>query len=207
MVVNIYVDGFNLYYGCLRGSPYKWLDLDALARRLFPRDTVHRIRYFTALVTARPGNLQAPARQQMYLRALGTIPHVSTHLGHFLTHPVWMPIAHPRRGGATSVEVIKTEEKGSDINLATYLILDAFHRDCETAAVISNDSDLKEPITLVQRELGIPVGVVNPHPASHRSRALQPTFFKQLRLSVLPACQFPSVLQDAQGTFHRPATW
>jgi uncharacterized LabA/DUF88 family protein len=206
MIVNVYVDGFNLYYGCLRGTPYKWLDLDALARRLFPRDSIHRIRYFTALVTARPGNPQAPTRQQTYLRALGTVPHLSTHLGHFLTHPVRMPLANPR-GGATSVEVMKTEEKGSDVNLAAYLLLDAFRRDCETAAVISNDSDLKEPIALVQSELGIPVGVVNPHPAPHRSRALQPSFFKQLRPSVLPACQFPAVLQDRQGTFRRPPAW
>jgi hypothetical protein len=37
--------------------------------------------------------------------------------------------------------VIKTEEKGSDVNLATYLLLDAFKQDCEAAVVISNDSD------------------------------------------------------------------
>ena len=207
MIVNVYVDGFNVYYGCLRGTPYKWLDLDALCRRLLPQDSVHRIRYFTALVTARPGNLQAPQRQLTYLRALETIPHMSIHLGHFLSHPVRMPLAHPRRGGAQTVEVIKTEEKGSDVNLATYLLLDAFHKDCETAVVITNDSDLKEPITLVQRELGIPVGVVNPHPVAFRSRALSPAFFKQLRASPLPACQLPPVLTDAQGSFHKPASW
>jgi hypothetical protein len=207
MIVNVCVDGFNVYYGCLRGTPYKWLDLDALCRRLLPQDTIHRIRYFTALVTARPGNLQAPQRQLTYFRALETIPQLTVHLGHFLSHPVRMPLAHPRHGGATTVEVIKTEEKGSDVNLATYLLLDAFHQDCETAVVVSNDSDLKEPIALVQRELGIPVGVVNPHPATLRSRAIRPAFFKQLRSSTLPACQFPPVLTDAQGAFHKPASW
>ncbi len=118
-----------------------------------------------------------------------------------------MPLAHPQSGWPPTVEVMKTEEKGSDVNLATYLLLDAFRRDCETAVVISNDSDLKEPISLVQKELGIPVGVVNPHPAVHRSRALQPAFFKQLRPSVLPACQFPHVLQDARGTIRKPVDW
>jgi hypothetical protein len=48
-----------------------------------------------------------------------------------------MPLAHPRPGGPAAVEVIKTEEKGSDVNLATYLLLDAFRRDCDTAIVIS----------------------------------------------------------------------
>ena len=87
------------------------------------------------------------------------------------------------------------------------MLLDAFRQECETSVVISNDSDLKEPIAVVQRELGMRVGVVNPHPAERRSRALAPTFFKQLRPSVLPACQFPPTLGDAHGTVHKPAEW
>jgi len=207
MVTNVYVDGFNLYYGCLRGTQYRWLDLEALCRRLLPQDSIHRIRYFTARVTPRPSNPQAPQRQQAYLRALETIPYLTVHLGHFLSHPVRMPLAHPQSGGPPTVEVVKTEEKGSDVNLATYLLLDAFRKDCETAVVISNDSDLKEPIAVVQQQLGIAVGVVNPHPAMHRSRALQPAFFKQLRPSVLPSCQFPPLLQDTRGTIRKPVGW
>jgi hypothetical protein len=105
------------------------------------------------------------------------------------------------------VEVIKTEEKGSDVNLATYLLLDGFQRDYDVAAVISNDSDLKEPIALTRTVLGLPVGVVNPHPASRRSRALQATFFKQLRHSVLRACQLPPGLTDGRGQIRKPAGW
>lgn len=44
MATIVYVDGFNLYYGALRGSPYKWLDLEALSRRLLPKDDIHLIR-------------------------------------------------------------------------------------------------------------------------------------------------------------------
>jgi len=72
MLTNVYVDAFNLYYGCLKGTPYRWLDLDALCRQLLPRDQIHRIRYFTALVSGRPGDLRQPQRQQAYLRALQT---------------------------------------------------------------------------------------------------------------------------------------
>ncbi len=109
-----------------------------------------------------------------------------------------MPLASPRRGART-VEVLKTEEKGSDVNLATFLLLDAFKKDCNVAVVISNDSDLKLPIEVAQDELGLRVGVVNPHPPSRRSRALQPTFFKQIRSTALDACQFPPVLLPAPG--------
>jgi hypothetical protein len=73
--------------------------------------------------------------------------------------------------------------------------------------VISNDSDLKLPIEVVQHELGLRVGVVNPHPPARRSRALQPTFFKQIRPSALAACQFPPVLSDATGEIRKPKRW
>lgn len=207
MIANVYVDGFNLFYGCLKGTPYKWLDLEALAGRLLPKDRIHRIRYFTArLVEHRrePGRAQ---RQETYLRALSTSRLVSIHFGHFLTSRVRMPLAEPPPSGPRTVEVLKTEEKGSDVNLATYLLLDAFRRDCDAAVVITNDSDLREPINLVRKELRIPVGVINPHPALRRSNVLQGTFFKQLRPTVLASCQLPRVMKDATGTFSKPATW
>ena len=50
--------------------------------------------------------------------------------------------------------MIKTEEKCSDVNLATYLLADAFRADAGTFVVVSNDSDLMEPIRLVSQELG-----------------------------------------------------
>ena len=91
--------------------------------------------------------------------------------------------------------------------LATFLLLDAFQHDCDVAVVISNDSDLKLPIEVAQEQLGIKVGVVNPHPAGRRSRALKPTFFKQLRTSALVTSQFPPMLNDANGQIHKPAAW
>jgi len=119
MATNVYVDAFNLYYGSLKGTPYRWLDLGAFCARLLPKDRINRIRYFTATVSARPDNPDAPQRQQVYLRALETIPGLSIHFGHYLSHVTRMPLANPRRGGARTVEVVKTEEKGSDVNLAT----------------------------------------------------------------------------------------
>jgi hypothetical protein len=205
--MNVYIDAFNLYYGAVKDTPYRWLDLDALCRRLFPRDDINRIRYFTAIVSARPSDPQQPQRQQAYLRALRTIPNLSIHLGYYLSHSTRMALAQPRRLGPKTVEVLKTEEKGSDVNLATFLLLDGFRRDYEVASVISNDSDLKVPIEVVRSELGLPVGVVNPHPPVRRSRALEGTFFKQLRPAVLKACQLPPVLQDAQGRVRKPRSW
>jgi hypothetical protein len=63
MATIVYIDGFNLYYGALRGSPSKWLDLEALSRRLLPKDDIHLIRYFTA--PASPPDPTTPNRRNV----------------------------------------------------------------------------------------------------------------------------------------------
>ncbi|MFC0864307.1 NYN domain-containing protein [Sphaerimonospora cavernae] len=210
MLTNVYVDGFNLYYGCLKDTPYKWLDLDALARRLVRQGRVNRIRYFTARVTARPDDPGAHKRQDTYLRALLTIPHLSIHFGRFQERITRMPLAFPEPGAHRTVEVIKTEEKGSDVNLATALLLDAFRRDCDSALVISNDADLAEPIWAVRHDLGVSIGVANPYPYERRAIdliAARPTFLRQINPGMLRACQLPDLVQDAHGKIRRPGRW
>lgn len=204
---NFYVDAFNLYYGCLKGTPDRWLDLDALFRAVFPKNEINRIRYFTAIVESRPADLRRPAHQRAYLRALQTIPNLSIHYGQYKTRAVRLPLAKPPVSGAQTAHVLRTEEKGTDVNLASYLLLDAFRGDCETAIVVSNDADLKTPIEIAKTELGISVGVLNPHPLKRRSFDLQPTFFKQLRRGPIAANQFPRVLKDAHGKIRKPPSW
>jgi uncharacterized LabA/DUF88 family protein len=203
---NVYIDGFNLYYGALKNTPYRWLDPLALCGLLFPRNSVNRIRYFTALVDARPTDLQQPLRQQTYIRALETLECVSVHYGQFQTRKTRMALAKPLPNGTKTVEVLKTEEKGSDVNLGSHLLMDAFNKDCQVAVVISNDADLKEPVTMA-RSLGVTVGIVNPHPKNKRSHDLEGNFFKQLRSGPLAGAQFAEELTDANGIFRRPSAW
>ena len=118
-----------------------------------------------------------------------------------------MPLANPKPGGPATAEILKTEEKGSDVNLASHLLLDAFRNDCDVAVVISNDSDLRVPIRIAEQQLGVTVGVINPQQPKNRSGALKGTFFKQLRPSVPAQCQLPSVITDANGTFRKPGSW
>jgi len=73
----------------------------------------------------------------MYLRALATLPHVSIHLGHFLTKSTTMPLANPQPTGPKFAEVLKPEEKGSDVNLATYLLADSFRQDADAFVIVS----------------------------------------------------------------------
>ncbi|MBI4530987.1 MAG: NYN domain-containing protein [Candidatus Latescibacteria bacterium] len=208
MRTSIYVDGFNLYFGALKGTPYRWLDVAAMCRFLLaPVHQITQIRYFTATVLPRPHDPQQPIRQQTYLRALQTLPYVSIIYGTFLSHVVEMPRADSPTSPPEMVRVIKTEEKGSDVNLATYLVKDGYENAYECAVVVSNDSDLVEPIKVVRDTLKKVVGVIVPHKRPSAELRRYATFTKKIRQPVLAASQLPSVLQDAQGTFHKPATW
>ena len=105
IVANVYIDGFNLYYRALQNTRYKWLDLQALAiRLLFPDFTPRRIRYFTAPID----DPAKQRRQQVYFRALETIPALEIYKGRFQSNPVWRPLANPRPGGPSRAEVVET---------------------------------------------------------------------------------------------------
>ena len=109
--------------------------------------------------------------------------------------------------GTGYARVIKTEEKGSDVNLATHLVVDGFKNDFELAVVVSNDSDLLTPIQVVTQDLGKPVGLLNPHKNPSVSLLPHVLFIKKIRRGVLGQSQFPPVLRDKQGEFYKPASW
>jgi uncharacterized LabA/DUF88 family protein len=204
----VYVDGFNLYYGAVRGTPYRWLDIRRLSELLLPGHSIATIKYFTARVSARHGDPQKPTRQQIYLRALRTIPGLEIIYGSFLSHDVMMPLAEPTPGGPRFVRVTRTEEKGSDVNIATHLMHDAYRRLFQAAVLMTNDSDLLEPIRIVRQELKLDVGILNPHRQTPSRVLIQhASFVKQIRPGVLRSSQFPDTLSDANGTFRKPPGW
>lgn len=217
MRAHIYIDGFNLYYGLVRGTPYKWLDLCKLCSRCLPHDTILKVRYFTAPVQSRPDDPSKDQRQQTYFQALRTLPELEIHLGSFLSNVVSMPLAHPPVGGRRFASVIKTEEKGSDVNLAAYLLLDGFRNAYDVAVVVSDDSDLIEPIRIVRQELGLKVGVLNPrqvvNPISSKKRTSRElrkvsSFYRHIDPAHLPHCLLPDIVLDRDGgTITKPPAW
>ena len=210
-LTNVYIDGFNLYYRALKGTPYRWLDLLKLCQALLPAHQVGHIRYFTALVQPRPNDPQSSQRQAAYIRALETIPTISVHYGVFRTHRKRVIPTTSIPGVSGAIEVWNTEEKGTDVNLASHLLLDGFRESYEQAVVISNDSDFAEVIKMVREDLGFPIGVVNPNvnPKSVTPRVLidAATFTRRLRTNALVSSQFPPILRDSIGTITKPTSW
>ena len=206
----IYIDGFNLYYGAVKGTSHKWLDLKtAFAMLLQPHHQITAIKYFTAQVSGKR-DPQQPVRQQTYWRALqASTPEFQLYKGTFLTHPVTWPLAQPLPGQRYAT-VLKTEEKGSDVNLAVHLLNDAWQDGYDCAMIVSNDSDLAEAMRLVRRHHPSKLlGLVFPRreTGGHPSRELSQHAHFVLRLGagVLAACQLPGRIPGT--TIHTPAAW
>lgn len=147
----VYIDGFNLYYGSLKKTEFKWLDLWAYFQKALPTNcNLAKIKYFTARVSPLPNDPDAPARQDAYIRALRAMypGKIEVIEGHFSTKNVRMPLSLPPH---STVEVIKSEEKGSDVNLAVELVNDSWLGLMDCAVVVSNDADLARAMAVVKR--------------------------------------------------------
>ena len=209
MITNVYIDGFNLYYRALKGTPFRWLDLRRLSQALFPSDTIHRISYFTALVSARPDNPGLTERQLIYLRALTTLADLEVYYGTFRSGVIRRPLVEPIPGLPAKVLVRNSEEKGSDVNLATRLLVDGFNGEYEQAVIVSNDADFAGAMQYVRDELGLKVTLVNPdrRNASPKHLSSSATYVKRLWKSHLRRSQFPDTLTDAVGLIRKPVGW
>lgn len=207
MRVCVYIDGFNFYYRALRNTRFKWLNPLALARNLLNEDDlILRVRYFTARISSRAGDPDAPRRQQIYLSALATLPELKIHYGRFLTKTKYRPtVADPTR----YVEVFDTEEKGSDVNLASFLLHDGWQGQYDAALVFSQDSDLCEPMRMVKCDLCKLIGLVwldNSNPG-RRMRNVS-SFVRHATPARLAAAQFPDALLGRNGHMVRkPVEW
>ena len=203
----VYVDGFNLYYGALKGTSWKWLDLVALFDKVLqPHHRILAVKYFTARVSGTARDPSKPQRQDVYLRALQRYrPEVSMYFGHFLSHVVRAPLVQPA-GNLRTAEVIRTEEKGSDVNLAVHLINDGWLGVYDCAIVVSNDSDLAEAMHLVKQQHGKRIGLVTPG-TGRPSRQLMAhaDFSRHIRPNALQRSQLPDPIPGTN--IRRPARW
>ncbi|MDN5849629.1 MAG: NYN domain-containing protein [Nitrococcus sp.] len=205
----VYVDGFNFYYGAVKGTSWKWLDPAALFRKVLgPQNTLVKLKYFTARVQPTASDPNVHVRQDTYLTALQThCPLVELYFGHFLRHQIAMEHANPP---PPSVQVWKNEEKGSDVNLALHVLNDAWQDAYDCAVVVSNDSDLAESLRLVKAQHKKLIGIVTPG-ARTRTRKTSwrlrqhADFVKPIRTWMLKTSQLPNPIPGT--TIHKPANW
>ena len=210
----VYVDGFNLYYGALKDKAgCRWLNIEEMVKSILPSkptpiNDIVAVKYFTAKISSRANHPNQVNHQNIYLKALKTIPNLEVVLGRYDTHIVRSKLAAPIVGVGSYVDVYKTEEKGSDVNLATHLLHDAHTSAFDVAIVITNDSDLALPIEFVVSKLNKKVGVISPYPKASMHLCKVSSFTRVIRRSNITSSQFADQITDSDGTvLVKPTGW
>jgi len=199
-----YIDGFNLYFG-LKTKGWKslyWLDVHALSGNLLKSgQTLTAVKYFTSRVSATPADPDQPRRQNTFLEALATLPVTTLFFGHYLSKPIQCQ----RCGNQWQ----KNDEKMTDVNIATELLVDAFQNSFDTALLVSADSDLVGPVTKVRALFPAKrVVVVFPPERNSKRLAQEANSYFTLGRSILAQSQLPNPVVKPDGFALRcPATW
>jgi len=167
----VYVDGFNFYYGLLRHSSYKWLDLVKLFEQELlplhdPNIELIKVKLFTAPVLARfaTNKAQAQNSQDRYWRAMTTLYPDKFEIikGHYqASYQNAMKYLSPPNK-EERVDIWKLEEKLTDVQMALHLYRDAVREECEQVVIASNDSDIGPAAKLVKADTHIQVGIIIP---------------------------------------------
>ncbi len=202
----VYIDGFNLYYGALRGGPYKWLNLERYFRLLRPGDCIQKIRYFTARVVG-----SHAASQDAYLSALVTLPLVEIIFGRFKAKQIECLV--PSCSLPSPRFFSSFEEKRTDVNIALWMLHDAQENLCDRLVLISGDSDLVPAIAMVKDHYPTKEIIVYiPARSEIRGAAVELRGIadraKILPLQILHAAQFPAEITNDSGlVIKKPLSW
>ena len=168
---------------------------------LRPGQTLAAVRYFTARVYPDADDPGKVARQRFYLEALGTIPGLSIHYGHFLPKT--------RRCPNCGESMQTYEEKMTDVNIAVEMVRDAHDDLFDAAIVVSADSDLSRPITAIRERLPDKRAIVAfpPNRSSSYLRRIADAAFT-IRRDTLMDSQLPERIVKQDGfELRRPSAW
>ncbi|MDH6238669.1 NYN domain-containing protein [Aurantimicrobium minutum] len=230
-----FVDGFNLYKGVLERRPqYKWLDLRKFAAGMWTDHCLRDVYYFTAPVMKRFASDTAPERQEKYLRVLRN-QGIHVVRGKFRRDEKWLRLKSitrpeviepelPSRFGfvqsalntsslralpdVPKAHVWSFGEKGSDVNLASYLLRSILSNKLNSALVVTGDSDLTTPIHFcVEAGANVRVVIPNKQLGNAALRQAATTWF-ELHPSTLENFQLPrSFITPKGGNIVRPQEW
>ena len=204
----VYVDGFNLYYGAVKDTKWKWLDLQKYFSLLRQDDDLQAIKYFTAMIDG-----SHRSNQETYLLALATLPKIHIILGKFKLKRVRCLVKNCQFKGLRIFQM--PEEKRTDVNIAAHMLQDAVLDQCDRLVLVSGDSDLAPAIAMVKEmapEKQVVVYVPAKASAPTRGAAVElraaADRHRTLPLALIPRAQLPPKLPDGQGGWIvKPASW
>ena len=219
-----YVDGQNLYFSCLKGTAFKWLDLERLLKRIVcevkPESELISIRYFTSPIKgnlARHGKISAHAQAE-YLRALKCNPMIDIIEGRFSVRGVHA-LRHLIPPDLTArVRIWRAEEKETDVSIAMAMYRDARDGAADHLVLVTNDSDLLPALRAIRDDATVMVGVILPLKKKVASESAAPRPSTSLALHAdwllphiaeadLAACQLAPLIHTRRRPARRPAHW
>lgn len=231
----IYIDGYNFYYGCLRGTPHKWLDLLPLFENHILPSTLLKdgdghirqsvllpspsIKFFTAKiiesVARSTDSVSSQARYHTALRKLhdGRIELIE---GYYAVNKMKVKVVdadEPNRPPreCKEVQAWKVEEKQSDVNLALQVYHDAITGQIDHAVIVTNDTDIAPALAMIRAHTQVLMGVVVPttdhtRPPNTDLVKLAHWTRRHINSSELAACQLPRVIPGKRPTI-KPDSW
>lgn len=231
----IYIDGYNFYYGCLRGTPYKWLDLlplfetHILPSALIKDDNGHilqsvllpspSIKFFTArIIESVVRGVDSVSSQARYHTALRKLHNGRIELieGYYAVNKMKVKIVDAQDPGkppreCQEIQAWKVEEKQSDVNLALQVYHDAITGQIDHAVIVTNDTDIAPALEMIRTHTNVLIGVVVPtkdHTRSPNTDLVKFAHWKRehVTASELAACQLPRVIQGRKPTT-KPESW
>jgi uncharacterized LabA/DUF88 family protein len=222
-----YVDGYNLYYGCLKNTAYKWLDLQQLFAQLLhqqnPDTEIVAIKFFTAPVItkfATHGDL-AQSSQQRYHHALETLYPDSIHIinGYYnaAKNNAMYYLKPPSK--TQRVEVWNLEEKQTDVNIALTAYRDAVKEHAEQFVFVTNDTDQEPTLKLIRDDFAdrVKIGVVLPikentsdtksRPGNQKLSQYADWTRKHIKAEELASSQLPQRITTHKKPIVKPEYW
>ena len=225
----IYVDGYNLYFGRLKHTPYKWLDIHSLfggpmLRENAPDAQVSQIKYFTADVKTKFASRRhiANASQERYHRAL--LERHSTGIeiikGYYSIEGRPLPRYKQPPDKTDRVKVWTLEEKQTDVNIALHVYRDTVvKKACQLAVIVSNDTDLEPALKMIRddADTNIQIGIILPVRPADKETVRRPPNTRLSRLAnwtrhhildhELEAAQLPTIIPTRRKAIRKPEYW
>ncbi|WGG49631.1 NYN domain-containing protein [Rugamonas sp. DEMB1] len=227
----VYIDGYNLYYGRLRGTEFKWLDLVQLFQSLLAQrdqsESLEKVIFFTApaLATFATHGESSVNAQAAYHRALEAVygeqveivrgKHAYDRNGALL--PAYIEGQPYDRNNR--IRVWKLEEKKTDVNLAIRMYRDACKERYDRVVLVSNDSDAEPVLSALREDFpNLMIGIVSPvrppvlgadiHRRTSQSLAKYAHWtVTHLTDDQLSAAQLPDKVKTNKKPILRPAHW
>jgi uncharacterized LabA/DUF88 family protein len=222
----VYVDGYNLYYGLLRTSGYKWLNIHALFNNhIFPFKSpgseLVAIKYYTADIKAQFAShgIHSEQAQGQYHRALrsatgGSIEIISSY--HTTERGKAIQYKEPPNLKKT-VDIWRIEEKQTDVKIALQMYIDASKNLCDQIVLCTNDNDLSPALEHIKSDFPhIEIGLVVPRPDPRNVGSRPPAgklksyaswYLPHIKERALHESLFPNIVPGKRKPAIKPSHW